>query len=85
MSQSVGSSKISVGCSAIAIGLVLGLNPVSMGASAQDATTTKPSLTDELLMSPTTEDRETVQPSTAMDRVSAARRRSKSWTRRRRT
>lgn len=69
MSQIVGSSKMSVGCSGIAIGLLLGLNVASMEASAQDATTTKPSLTEELLVSPATENQEIVQPSTAMERV----------------
>lgn len=55
MPQSVGSLKMSIGCTGIAVGLVLGWNAVSMEALAQDATT-DPSLTEELLLSPETED-----------------------------
>ena len=65
MSQSVGSSKISVCCTGVAVGLLLGWNAVSVGAFAQDAETTKPSLTEELLMS-TAEDDEAIESSTAI-------------------
>jgi len=68
MSRSVGSPKMSVGCTGIAVGLLLGWNAVSTEARAQDATTMKPSLTDELLLSPTTAEEE-VQPSVTIEEV----------------
>lgn len=61
---------MSVGCTGIAVGLVLGWNAVSMEALAQDATT-KPSLTEELLLSPVTEDEGAAQPSSTTDEKAA--------------
>lgn len=69
MPRCVGSPKLSVGYTGIAIGLLLGWNAVSTEAFAQDATT-NPSLTDELLMSPTTEgEEETTKPSVTIREI----------------
>ena len=70
MPQTVGSLKMSVGYTGAAIGLVLGWNAVSMEAFAQDAST-NPSLTEELLLSPTTEDEEAALPSDTIDTISS--------------
>ena len=69
MSQSFGSPKVSMGCTGIAVGLLLGWNAVSVGAFAQDAETTEPSLTEELLMSPSSDDDAAVQPSVTLNEI----------------
>ncbi|MEZ5932478.1 MAG: SH3 domain-containing protein [Alphaproteobacteria bacterium] len=56
MPQSVGSPRISVGRTVVAVGLLLGWPTVSSVALGQEATTTKPSLTDELLLSTSRDD-----------------------------
>ena len=69
MSQTVGSLRMSVGYTGAAIGLVFGWNVVSTEVFAQD-TTTKPSLTEELLLSPTTEEEGATLPPGVIDEVS---------------
>ena len=56
MPKSVESPKISVSRTVIAIGLLIGWTTVPTVVLAQDAATTEPSLTEELLLSPTSED-----------------------------
>lgn len=56
MPQSVGSPRISVGRTVVAVGLLMGWNMVSTLALGQEASTTKPSLTEELLLSTSEQD-----------------------------
>lgn len=69
MWQSVESPRASVGRAGIAIGLLLGWNVVAVGAVADEVKTTAPASESELLLAPTSEGAEKVQPPLTLDKV----------------
>ena len=69
MSQRVGSPKVSISHTGIAVGLLLGWSAVSTGAIAQDAATTTPSSTEELLLTPSSEAKAETKPSVTLKEI----------------